>query len=97
MELHITIKIAKYAEDAVDCAVYLVKACVIGGELGVSNVEFSNVIEALDKVMVFSYKFQFGFVQLCWNWDVGGQFIVHNLSFLYMLFLLSFTLDALPW
>jgi hypothetical protein len=70
VELHITIKITKYAEDAVDFAVYLVKACVIGGELGVSNVEFSNVIEALDKVMAFSYKFQFGFVQLCWNWDV---------------------------
>jgi len=50
VELHITIKITKYAEDAVDFAVYLVKACVIGGELGVSNVEFSNVIEALDKL-----------------------------------------------
>lgn len=70
VELNITIKIAKYAEDAVDFAVYLVKTCVIGGELGVSNVEFSNVIEALDKVMAFSYKFQFDFVQLCWNWDV---------------------------
>lgn len=58
-------KIAEYAEEAVDFAVYLVKTCVIGEELGVSNVEFTNVIEALDKVISFSYKCQFGFVQLC--------------------------------
>ncbi len=39
------------SEDAVDFAAYLVKTCVIE-EADVSNTEFYNVIDALDKVIV---------------------------------------------